>query len=752
MSIHFGKSKFNGPKIKASNSPNLEVLEDRRVPASLSQWLGASGMYETKETALNLGIIKNDVDRTDLKLDGQADWIKFQTREKGGIHDRIFVTADQGGSKLNLQLFDSKGNLLGESGGRAVDFTSIKLTDLPAGVFYAAVTGINHATAIRYRMHVDAPVLIGTQNDSYESNNSADKAKDLGLVPRSGALGINAKLPKNDQDWYTIRFPFLAGSTGPGTQVIVSAPQGWSNNWHLEVYDSQKHLVGISSGASAVHGVSLSNRPAGAYKVHIFSDDDRGIGSYNLLINKVLFNTQVAGVHPNASNSRQYVAAFSNPVLQLPDSQLNSLVNTLLHDGQMSRQDWIGPGGIFETVQADGMVNSSEFASLQTLVNNATILDNPSQVYGSGLVPMYDYVFNLAGKIINGDFANASYQGLPLGNLAVGSSANQLEQLVDKWFLGMDDPDAGHNYAYVEANGNPLFGTNGPLLSDINQGNDGDCYYLSSLGSILSKQLTGWNPDYFAIYNPLTGENTNGFFIDNGDGTYSIRFYYQSQTNGSWVSDYVTVDQYFPTTGTGTNTEWVYANAYADFNDTTIPLWVAMMEKAYVQENASARWSPQTSASSVSNNYQTISGLYDANQALMQLTGQNGYIGISNFSNLNFKQIVTAYTNGVGVVFGTKNNPAADLNGGNVDNDNPVVTSHDYMMYGFNSVNQTVLLQNPWGNPYYGTYDSVNPPASTKMTYLFFEATIPFLQGNFNAFYGIGSNSFYQTNYTSIPS
>lgn len=702
----------------------LEVLEDRFVPANLPPF----GTYETKATALNLGILKSDVDRPEMKLDGQADWIRFQTRETGGVKDRVFISTDQGGSKLQFQLFDNKGALLGAAGGRGVDFTSVKLTDLPAGIYYVAVTGINHATGIHYQFHVDAPVLIGAQNDKFEKNNSQSNSRDIGLVLPENSLTLNANLPKNDEDWYKFRFSRrLFQTTGGDARVVISAPQGWANNWHVEVYDYKNNLVGISSGGSATHGVLLSNPLPGNYTVHIYSDGDRGIGSYRLQINP-------GNPKPTTFN------AFASTVSLLPNSQLNTLVQQLVADGQVSREDWIGTGGIFDTIENDGTVSSSEFTSLQILISNASILDNSSLYYGNGSIPMYDYVYNLAGKIINGDIANATYQGQPLGNLASGSSASQLELLADKWFLGMDHPDAGHNYAYSQTNGNPLFGPNGPVLSDINQGNDGDCYYLSSMGSILSKQLANSNPNYIALYNPATGENPDGFFINNGDGTYSVRFYYQSQTTGLWVSDYVTVDQYFPTTGTGNSTEWVYANAYADFSDTSIPLWVAIMEKAYVQENASARWSPSTSVSDISNNYLTISGLYDGNQSLMQLTGQNGYLNVTNLSNLTFQQIVTSYSNGVGVVFGTKSKPEADAVGGSVNNDIPLVTGHDYMMYGYNSNNQTILLRNPWGNPYYGTYDSVNPPQKTDMTYLLIEATVPFLQANYNGYYAINSN------------
>jgi Carboxypeptidase Taq (M32) metallopeptidase len=67
------------------------------------------------------------------------------------------------------------------------------------------------------------------------------------------------------------------------------------------------------------------------------------------------------------------------------------------------------------------------------------------------------------------------------GNLAVGSSATQLSELIGKWFLGTDLPSStvtmsgypSFSISY-SAGSAPLFGSNGPNISDINQGYLGD--------------------------------------------------------------------------------------------------------------------------------------------------------------------------------------------------------------------------------------------------------------------------------------
>ncbi|MFM7110139.1 MAG: hypothetical protein ACKO26_03270, partial [Planctomycetota bacterium] len=232
-----------------------------------------------------------------------------------------------------------------------------------------------------------------------------------------------------------------------------------------------------------------------------------------------------------------------------------------------------------------------------------------------------------------------------------------------------------------------------------------------------------------------------GLFIDNGDNTYTVKFFFHSQSTGQMVADYVTVDNYFPTYNSGSENNWTYANGYGPFSNPNTPIWVAVVEKAFVQENASAVWKSPSDTSDVRNAYKTINGLYNGNLTLMYLTGQTGYLNTTNLSNLTYQQVVAAYNAGVGVVFGTKSKPPVDVNTGSVANSYPLVGGHDYMMVGFNNANQTILLRNPWGaNKTIGTYDSTNPPASTNQTYLDIEATVDFLRTNFNGYYAINPN------------
>lgn len=78
----------------------------------------------------------------------------------------------------------------------------------------------------------------------------------------------------------------------------------------------------------------------------------------------------------------------------------------------LARSDWnnhgfIGYGdmvGIFNRVGRDGVVSSSEYRGLQSLVNDARALRMP------------DYVRFLSAQVVFHDAANATYQGYSLGD------------------------------------------------------------------------------------------------------------------------------------------------------------------------------------------------------------------------------------------------------------------------------------------------------------------------------------------------
>jgi hypothetical protein len=288
-----------------------------------------------------------------------------------------------------------------------------------------------------------------------------------------------------------------------------------------------------------------------------------------------------------------------------------------------------------------------ELADLRNLVNNEQ-LTTPA------------HVRNLAHKVVNGDRANQNYRGTALGNLQANSSANHMERLIDKWFLGGDRPlaqaDNGTVYSYEWANG-ALF-QNGTSYQDIYQGELGDCYYLASLAAT----ALHWS------------DSLQQMFIDNGDNTYTVRFFKPDGT-----ADYVTVDRYLPSDFG----YFVYAQSatgrWSELADPANELWVALAEKAYAQVNESG-WLQQNST----NSFFGIEGGW-SNNALRHITGRTS----SDRWSFSFNDMLTAHTQGQVMTLGSKqftNQVAANI-----------VPNHQYVVIDYQAVTQRFQVFNPWG-------------------------------------------------------
>ena len=161
------------------------------------------------------------------------------------------------------------------------------------------------------------------------------------------------------------------------------------------------------------------------------------------------------------------------------DPAMFALVENLFADQSIDRTEIIQ---ILESAVVGGAVSDGALAALETV----TLPQNEA------LLNMPDYVAVLAANVVQGNRANANYQGQPLGNLATQTTdplrATALDDLVDKWFYGTDLPAISPLVSYSLVAG-PLYGTNpNPALdvpsgADMKQGGMGDCYLIAALGS-----------------------------------------------------------------------------------------------------------------------------------------------------------------------------------------------------------------------------------------------------------------------------
>ncbi len=302
---------------------------------------------------------------------------------------------------------------------------------------------------------------------------------------------------------------------------------------------------------------------------------------------------------------------------------------------------------LLRNAEDGNVVDATEFTDLKAIVANTSL-------FGT-----LGYIDQLAADIVNGSIANAHYQGGTLGNLAANSSSTQLENLINKWFLGLDRPTAGGTYRLASGQ---LF-VNGPAYTDINQGQLGDCYFMSSLAETALK-----NPNIIT-----------SMFTVNGDGTFTVRFYY----NGT--PQYVTVDSYLPTDSSG---RLIYSGMGNMYNNASNELWADLAEKAYAQANELGFVRPGLSGNG-QNTYGAVESGY-IYAALGQITGQATTPFTMTTTTNSFQTFVTAYNAGKEIGFASPANPQSAS----------VVGNHAYAVVGYNAANQTVTLFNPWGIQY----------------------------------------------------
>ncbi len=311
----------------------------------------------------------------------------------------------------------------------------------------------------------------------------------------------------------------------------------------------------------------------------------------------------------------------------LSDAGLIASARAGYADASLSRTDMIAL--LQAATSDDAIVDAAELSDLRKVVEASD-------------VTMPAYVRNLSYKTVNANAANTLYLGTALGNLAAGSGAAQLTKLINKWFLGLDHPTTTATYAMAQGT---LF-VNGVTYTDIRQGSLGDCYYVAALAEV-------------AKVSPSTIQN---MFIDNGDNTWTVRFYHNGR------QEFVTVDRYLPVNASG---KFIYASAGSSAASTTAELWVALAEKAYAQLNASG-WINQSNT----NSYAGLEGGWPAD-SISFITGLSTSSDFS-LTTSDFTNIVTAINNNKMV--------------------NICTSDHAYAMIAYNASTQKFTIYNPWGS------------------------------------------------------
>ena len=437
---------------------------------------------------------------------------------------------------------------------------------------------------------------------------------------------------------FTVRIADNAGLSVASSVVVTVSPTATS----VLVTPSAANLsAGASQQFAAVgldqFGAALATQPTFTWTASVGSMTSTGLFTAPAAAGSVL----VTATSGTLTGSVVVGVNAPSNFLGLTDSALASLTQSLfVRDGAITRNDMLQ---ILQSVVQDGsVVDAAEFGALRTIVADATALNMPN------------YVQVLAADVVDGNVANAHFQGQSLGNLAVGSTVTQLSDLIGKWFLGTDHPTAS-GYAYTAVSGT-LFGS-GPTYTDMLQGNLGDCYFISAVGTI-------------AKSSPAAIEN---MFIANGDNTWTVRFY-----TSSGVADYVTVDAMLPTS----YGNLIFANEGASPSNAADKLWLPLLEKAYAQWNETGN-----EGRDGQNAYASMAGGF-MNSVDAQVLNRPAQFNTFS-SNADEQALIAALAANKAVTAATFSNPGNGLVGG-----------HAYGVIGYNASTGMFTLYNPWGPQY----------------------------------------------------
>jgi hypothetical protein len=338
-----------------------------------------------------------------------------------------------------------------------------------------------------------------------------------------------------------------------------------------------------------------------------------------------------------------------------------------------------------DTKLGNTKLTAAEMADLKTIAVN---LNN-------GLSTS-SYLTSVTQALVNGNAANATWTGggagvTALGNLATGSSATRLSELIGKWFMGTDLPSSkvdmdGTNFSVsYSASSKPLFSSSGPSMNDINQGYLGDCYLLSCLAEVAKHNSS----------------DITAMFTSNGNNTYGVRFYVDGKAK------YVTV-----------NTS--LADGGSIFNYGGSDIWASLAEKAYAQLQASGA----VTGNSISGNSWTAIGNGGAPEmALEEITGAtaitdfdasggswskvvyNQSFGVTGYTTGNstssvLSTLVAELATGDDVILSSYTN-ARDASGKTT-----LVADHAMSVYGYDSKTGMLEIRNPWGIETGQTWDT----------------------------------------------
>jgi hypothetical protein len=248
---------------------------------------------ETKATAADLGTIQGVKSYGNLTIDNpnDQDWYKFQTSALGAGDSAVVIAFDPTAGPLDLQVYDASGDLVGSSSA-AASIKLISLAGLPAGTYYAHVSGHNGATSPNYLLTIDGPAGATIPADAYEPNDTLATATDLNPpdpahtgqdLPLTGAKTISHLTITSSTDVDYFQFTTAAtGTDGDAVRIDFDNTQG---NLDLALLDSSGNVLeSVPPSDTNEKSLSLSGLAAGSYYVLVSGHNRATSPDYSLTV------------------------------------------------------------------------------------------------------------------------------------------------------------------------------------------------------------------------------------------------------------------------------------------------------------------------------------------------------------------------------------------------------------------------------------------------------------------------------------
>jgi hypothetical protein len=603
----FDTNGQNSAKFKYSNSLTGIAVGEYKLNAMAYDQLGATSKQFTK----GFKIINNAPQTLAIKgVQSSYDLNSTLSINSGSVTDN---NGWQDVSKVDFWLTDAKGKRI-----ELDDVKSFSANNDQNSASFKYSTSLNGIVGGDYKLNAVA----------YDQAGATGKQFSQGFKVVNNASPILAI--SGVQSSYDLNSSLLLDSglvTDNNGWKDVSKVDFWltdAKGKRIELDDVKSFATNDQNSAKFKYSASLSGLAIGNYNLNAIAYDQAGAVSKQF--------TQSLAIARSAAQNQVFQNWLESG---LKDAGTIDLTRTTAEDGKLDRNEVLA---ILKGMEDGGVVDDSELSDLKSLI----------ATNDSALFTISESVRYLADKI--------AIESAP------NSTTEQFENAIGKWLKGTIAPTAkfnGTTIQYDRITGS-LFGkSNEARIGDIDQGGLGDCVLLASLAATFAPQLNDAGNS--------SSTTINDMLIDNGDNTYSVRFFNQKNK-----AEWVTVDNRLAKEAPGV----LRASKSGG-------LWVPVIEKAYAQ------WFEFNRGTSTKTGWEFIGNGDYYNVGLQRITGRTNQSYWKNDSNdYSFTLIKESLAKGQAIM------------AGNAQDTSKFILGHAYSVtnaYLDSNGKERVVVRNPWG-------------------------------------------------------